>query len=567
MLLTKYKELIKNKYGKIMFYLLGMLIAVLFFISSPNIYAFGIDNQDEQLPPIKHLMQQDYLSGDWATIQNSTLDSPRFYYNVLLSGLSSLFGLWNAFFVLWLISFVTTVIFLFKITERLFINNLTPFLIVIFFLIPLNIPSNIIYFGSLQPALISFGGNTLFANNLIPATIVNALVLVAFYFILKNKYLLSFIILAVATILEIPIGFGAAAAVTFFVFFERSSKGDFSSPATLVKYLKKLPLSSFILYGAIVFLGFLKVVINNFSAAGGMDALKIMAWVRHPHHYILSTWSRFSILSYLLIVGLFIFIYVLIKIGHIKIFKDRKAELFSILIAGAMLFFMFFGGYVFTEILPIGLIIKLQPFHIAYLPLVFMLGALFSFVLYLAERLVSKLTKNNAGSFLMVKIVMAAMIILFFLVHTAEIARKDYSFVHLNFYQGYDFEKLDSVYAWIRQNTPETAQFIAPPYISSFRLGAERAIIVDGKTFVFKPDAMLEWYSKINLLCGRTEAEIKNFEKYDAEQCRMGFNDLSEESIEKISNEYSASWLLTENPNYHLAKKYSDGKFYVYKIK
>lgn len=562
MIQKKYREVIAKICNKRMFYILGVVILGSYFILSPVIYQFGIDNHNEQLPPIKHMLNASLLNNDWATIENSISSSPRFNYNILVSSISSVFGLWNTFFALWLGSFVITLVFLFKIIRRLFLNPILPFIVIGFLLIPIPLP----YLVSIQQSIIYFGGNSLFINNLIPATLANALVLTAFYLILRKKYLFSFLLLAGATILELPIGFWSTIAAGIFVISWYYSKNDFKSWATFIEYIKRLPILSFILYGVIVIIGLIKPLISNLFNSRGIEAMNIMAWVRHPHHYILSTWPTASILTYLGIIIFFVFSFIIIKKRSISIFKDKKSEFFVLLVISILVIAMFVGGYLLTEVFPIGLIISLQPFHIAYIPIIFMLGVIFSYLVYTIKLIVSKITKKNVNPDFFAKALIFGFIFLFIFLQISAIKKNNHFIFHVNLYQGNDYGELGSVYDWIRTNTPKDSRFIVSPINDSFRLGAERAIIVDNKTFIFKPQSMINWYSRINTLCNRTEVEIENYMGLNTEQCEINFNNLSKDEVEKISAIYDATWLLTENPNYDFEKKYNNGKFYIYKI-
>ena len=62
-------------------------------------------------------------------------------------------------------------------------------------------------------------------------------------------------------------------------------------------------------------------------------------------------------------------------------------------------------------------------------------------------------------------------------------------------------EQVD-VAKYARRNTPPDAVFLTSPKLGEFRLLAERAIVVDFKSFPFQDAAMLEWYQRLEDCCG-----------------------------------------------------------------
>jgi hypothetical protein len=59
---------------------------------------------------------------------------------------------------------------------------------------------------------------------------------------------------------------------------------------------------------------------------------------------------------------------------------------------------------------------------------------------------------------------------------------------------------------WSRAHTPVDAVFVIPPGLGSFRLIAERAVVVDYKSLPFGASAMRTWYQRMLALYGPVSA-------------------------------------------------------------
>lgn len=64
---------------------------------------------------------------------------------------------------------------------------------------------------------------------------------------------------------------------------------------------------------------------------------------------------------------------------------------------------------------------------------------------------------------------------------------------------------LADVGAWIAAHTPDTAILITPPNLTPLRLAADRALVVDFKSFPYQDAAMLEWIDRMAFCYGTTE--------------------------------------------------------------
>ena len=86
-----------------------------------------------------------------------------------------------------------------------------------------------------------------------------------------------------------------------------------------------------------------------------------------------------------------------------------------------------------------------------------------------------------------------------------------------------------SLFAWASRTHPD-ARFLVPPDLSTFRLGARRAIVVDWKSTPILPAELLEWYRRIDAVAGGTGPKT-------IEEAAAGYRGLDVRHL---------AWLLTE---------------------
>lgn len=141
------------------------------------------------------------------------------------------------------------------------------------------------------------------------------------------------------------------------------------------------------------------------------------------------------------------------------------------------------------------------------------------------------------------------------------------SFVTSTLHMHLEFEgDFDELASWARINTPHDAIFIAPPYLESFRLRAERAIVVDFKSFPFKDIAILEWRQRINDLSGGESLSLGN--NYRS-QLATSYDNLSAEQFVQLAVKYNAKYVITRHSlstSRFLHTVYTNGTYYVTEI-
>lgn len=90
------------------------------------------------------------------------------------------------------------------------------------------------------------------------------------------------------------------------------------------------------------------------------------------------------------------------------------------------------------------------------------------------------------------------------------------------------------LYDWAR-TTPAQSRFLTPPELSSFRLRAGRAIIVDWKSTPIRPEGLLEWYRRINAVSG--VAAVSN-----REEAAAGYAAIDSARLRRLVREFEVDF-------------------------
>jgi hypothetical protein len=86
------------------------------------------------------------------------------------------------------------------------------------------------------------------------------------------------------------------------------------------------------------------------------------------------------------------------------------------------------------------------------------------------------------------------------------------------------------LFDWSR-TTPVDSVFLVPPEMQTFRLLAERAIIVDWKSHPYVPDELVEWYHRLEAVSGTSHPTSR-------EEVVEGYRNLTRTRLESIALEY-----------------------------
>lgn len=577
-------------------FFLFLLLAI--YISTS--YSYNISDHNEQIPIIKRLIDSSYLMNDWFVNQNDGF-TVRWYFSSMLAYLANFADLSLVYFSLYVVSLILIIVGIYLISHFLFDNNLTSFLTIFLILFSVRtalggnwivssilVPSTIanafalfaIYFFMKKRLYISFlflGIASLFQ---ILVGMLLATILIFYLFITIRNVGLKKILLSIACYLSfaiwniVPIILSNMSSdvsgleVMKIIGYERHPWHYMPFQFNTMSYL--LFISIMLLFIAslkykpekekhkmvIVFIStilamcaigtiFVEIIptptILKLQLFKTTPYLILFAYIYIANYFRVAFTESDNITNTLIIIGTIVsfhisyslIIFSLLYISYNKIFKrcvDRivnkigsKKEIYLI----SLLLVLTFVGFYFTIF---------SHFYHVYLKIQLMLMWLFIFLFIILSRIaMPKLIKINeiALSVSLVSILLIATVGGIYYDGCIQIKKPQK-----------DFNKLEC-YEWIRLNTPKDAVFISPPYIEDFRLGADRAIVVDFKAFTFKDQSIIEWRRRIADVTNRIEFKFRGNR---GEELRNGFMSLNESDIIGISKKYHAQYIFIENP-------------------
>ena len=107
------------------------------------------------------------------------------------------------------------------------------------------------------------------------------------------------------------------------------------------------------------------------------------------------------------------------------------------------------------------------------------------------------------------------------------------------------------------------AIFVVPPFLGRFRVGAERAIVVDFKGMPFSGDAQREWYERMRACC-----LASGFRGVPGQNVfYRGYREIDDEKLRFLRDTYGATFavLINDTPT-NMPKVYADDVFTIVSI-
>lgn len=556
-----------EKYSPVQLAIISTCIAISYLVTTPSIYKYAVGNQASQLPLVKHAMDPSYLVNDWVVSLRTGITAPKYYYTQTVAFISELIGLPVAVFILYATSLITIIVGIWIFIDEIFNDKLAATITVGLFLSHLATVPIIIY----PPDL---GGNHLIQDYLLPSHVANAFIITGLIYSIKTYYRRAFTLFGVATLFHVVNAFWVSLTVGLCIVaveagYEIKSKEYLSA-------IRKIPWDAAAIYGIISSFIVIPLLISRQSSDVGFEAAYITAWVRHPHHYILSQWPIKKTVATVLFIATSV---VLLYRFRDRLFRDNRKQIFSFTYVVSFLTILFFGGYVFTEVLPVDTIIQLFPYRIDDFLYIILYGAVAKLTVVSLYKIGTRTSYHPINfSIGLICVILLIGVIgwsggLALAQSGAEIGvisgdfagpDKTLSEIYIETPSGED--ELEMAYDWIESETPRDAIFLAPPSQSRFRLGSSRARVVNFKAFPFGSESAVEWEKRMNAVCNY---EIRRFGKKGfniPDQCDERFNNMTQAEITRVAETYNATWILTKNSNYDFEHRHSIGEYHIYRI-
>jgi hypothetical protein len=408
----------------------------------------------------------------------------------------------------------------------------------------------------LSPATrFQFGGNQLFYSYLTPSHLAAGFIILGILLAVRKSYTPGFILLGIATIFHPSDGLIVAVVVGISIVIIES--GNSIRSKNWRKCITDIPWIAAISYGIISSVVLLPLAIASGVGEEGsksLEAALIMAYARHPQLMVPSLFVEVFLYGAILIT---ITAIVLIYLFRGELYSSRDISNFSIMFVLSIVLIMIIG-YIAVEILYIAALIKIHPFHVDKFMFVFIYGALIKGGYLILSRYVHSFRQVGA---------VLTMIVLITGTAIAIPAPHHGLNTELSIITTPDHDdSLNDAYEYIRYNTPQNSVFLAPTEQNGFRLGTQRARVVNDKGFPFQTYKMIEWKERMDAVCtvDLTRFAEPKFDK--GEICNSYFFNSSQSRVEELAQTYNTDYILTTNKSYNMKMVYENDKYAVYQF-
>jgi len=425
-------------------------------------YGYGMSDQDEFLPSLLHRMDPLLLGNDWFVQTQQAAFSVRTYFTLLLHGLALVLPLPLAVFFLYVVSWVGIAYGLFRLAERLSGRRLAGFIAV--------------------PALLlatpqwTLGGNDFAHSMLAPSMAAWALGLQGLAASMEDRRVAASVWMGVATWMQALVGLHLALLGAIVALLSPGRP-----IGTTARFIGVYALVAAPALGPLFYQQFAA------EAMPDVDLYYIMARFRIPHHYLFDSFSERSLVRF----GL-------LAIGGLggwflaRPFVD-PARLRKVIVVLAAIVLIDMGAYVATERLHLLGIAKLQLFMLTVpAKLLLVTGGAAAVAWRLPARVARTVQRMLEGSIWQAS-ALGLLLVGVGCLHLAGINVLSQRIHPLS----QRSSPSAAMEAWVRAFTPANAVFATPPSLSSFRTGAQRAIVVNHKAFPYRDADIAIWFERL----------------------------------------------------------------------
>ena len=306
-------------------------------------YHYGTDNQVEQLPIVYRVINPSFLLNDFFVNATASF-GPRFYFAHFMALLAAFMPLPWVYLGLTAFANVLVAVISFLFGRELFKNDLAGALAAC-------VVMGVEGFDLGQAAYVRL-------NTLIPATLIMPLILLSIWAAIRQQPVLAAGLAGLASLIHPVLGLETGAIALLMVvvsgFLCRHEAGRGFRPASA-------------LAGGIVLIALGAITIVPYESLPRISSsqfIQIVAYFRHPHHYVPSTWGwagYLEVLSFLIAASF-------AWIEWQRSYGPPRIQTTSILVLGLTILLLCIGGYIFVELIPSPLWTEAQTFRLLALP-------------------------------------------------------------------------------------------------------------------------------------------------------------------------------------------------------
>ncbi|MFK7849152.1 MAG: hypothetical protein AB8G77_27945, partial [Rhodothermales bacterium] len=338
-------------------------------------YGYGASDQDEFIPYLLRLINPSLFENDWFVQTQTASFNVRTYFAWLLRAFTFVMPAWLAVLLVYLASWTSIVVALYKLGDTLTSNRLAAF-------------TSVAIICLLTPFW-TLGGNDLVHSMLVPSMAAWAIGLWGFVFYLKRRYVPAAIMAGLATLFQALVGIQIMLTIGCLLCFSYASNGY---PAKDLKVIGQSCLA-YLLSAAATLIPLVsqQLAPDTISLSSAISStlapaptqFYIMALFRNPHHYLFNSFDKVRLIQF----------FILVLAGYLALLKMQQHDssfkrLFFtrvLAIVSAFCVIAFLG----TEVRPVLFIAKLQLFKMTILIKVIMVISLSAFIV---KRLPAKLS-------------------------------------------------------------------------------------------------------------------------------------------------------------------------------
>ncbi|PIN89502.1 hypothetical protein COU57_05900 [Candidatus Pacearchaeota archaeon CG10_big_fil_rev_8_21_14_0_10_32_14] len=592
--------------------LLPYLILFILILSTIFLLYKGIGHSDtnEYTPLILREIDSTYLNNDWFVNINESIYNVRYYFLLLLKLFYyALPNLPLIYFILYSISVLLIGLSTYLISNHLFNNQKTAIL-----------NSSLVLLG----ATFSLGGNVIVTQQLVSSGLSLGLTLIGFYFILKKRLILFSVFTGLATLLHFTWGilFFGVIFISYLITNpdrDKINKYIVSILVYLLFILCLIPLimsqsnTSLGLSGKqlLSIMGYMRAPHHylplHWSFIDYLEFLFIIALFLFSINKVKLSQSTKKFLISITIVVIILFFVDILLTEIIPFGLIIKFHIFRLSLLVNFISFIIIGEFIRTKLdtCLLDKSNKILVYILLFLSLFYNHLILISLPLFFIFKYTeSKEYKVESIIYLLLisSIIISIFLLIFqfnkieFLFHSKIVINLILKLMIIipiiliiylkNYYQkmimiillliiislfvlnnppklNYSPDKSTSdIYHFVKYNTPKNSIFIVPPRMESFRIGAQRAIVVDLKSFPFNEKDMVEWAQRMEDITHVNKSDPKFYSKVED-----GYNSLTEEEIVALGQKYDADYIIFQKPkSLDLKVIYENEKYTSYSI-
>lgn len=499
---------------------LFVLLASLLLYFTRFGYDYASGDQDEVIPYLLHRLDPGLFTQDWfVNIQISEF-SIRTYFVWLINALALLLPVWLSVLIIYVITWLVIAAAVYKLAFHFTKDQIAACAAVVGALI-------------LTPVW-TLGGNDLLHNTLVASQVAWAFGLWAVYHFMRARYLLAPVLLGVACWFQALVGLhlGILLFLVRVIKFGQGERGA-HTPAGIAAFGALFALWSSPALGPIIYQQFFAQP-TNFNPDPSL--FYILAEFRLPHHYLPFSFHMHNVVRFVLLMG-----------GSIaalawKPFRVRLQDSDIIITLLALIAGFCVVATVFTELIPILFVAKLQLFKMTVLAKLFFViilsGAFFFWLPAKPRSYLQRIVRRPGRGLVLVSIAALAIV-------GAAVLGDGFFHNKVEPFRRAD-APIGQVQEWARRQTSYGAIFAVPPSMSTFRSEAQRTIVVNYKAIPYEDEQMVTWFNRLTDL-----APIELPERGSADlmaKLDSAYETLTAQRLVELSREYNIDYVLRQTP-------------------